>query len=94
MNRRGCLVACKGGLGFPHHHEGSGGHRRKPLVLACRFRLLQRGVDGVELGAQAATDAIDRTDDRERNAGCNQAVFNSGRAGFIIQETRDKVLHS
>jgi hypothetical protein len=25
--------------------------------------------------------------------GCNQAVFNGGRAGLILHETRDKVLH-
>ena len=55
--------------------------------------LLQRGVDIAELGAQAATDAVDCTDDRERDAGCNQAVFNGGRAGLILHETRDKVLH-
>src|ERR1700736_6435628 len=64
-----------------------------PLMVGRYGRLLKRGVDRAELGAQTATDAVDCTDDRERNAGCNQAVFNGGRAGFILHETRDKVLH-
>src|SRR6266850_454484 len=63
-------------------------------LMVCRYdRLLERGVDGAELGAQTGTDAVHCTDDRERDAGCNQAVFNGGRAGLILHETRDKVLH-
>src|SRR5258707_5738317 len=64
-----------------------------PLMVGRYGRLLERGVDGAELGAQAATDAVDCTDDRERDAGCNQAVFNGGRAGLILPETRGKRLH-
>src|SRR5213080_1459165 len=62
-----------------------------PLMVGRYARLLKRGVDGAELGAQAATDAVDCTDDRERNAGCNQAVFDGGRAGFILHETRNQI---
>jgi hypothetical protein len=56
-------------------------------------RLLQRGVDGAELGAQTATDAVDRTDDSQRDTGCDQAIFNGGGAGFVIQKTRKKFGH-
>jgi hypothetical protein len=56
-------------------------------------RLLQRSVDGVELAAQVGTDAVDGRDNSQRNTGCNQAVFNGGCAGFVIQETRKKFGH-
>ena len=64
------------------------------LMLGRNRRLFQRGVDRGELGVQGGTKAVDRGDNRQRNAGGNQAVFNRGRAGLILHETRNKVLHS
>src|ERR1700686_4134677 len=63
-----------------------------PLMLV-RARLLQRGIDRGELGIQAGAEAVDDGDDRERNAGGNQTVFDGGGAGLILHETRNQVLH-
>src|SRR4030088_1599039 len=65
----------------------------RPLKLVCRRRLLQRGVDRGELGVQVAAEAVDDGNDRQRNAGCKKAVFDSGGAGLILHETRNQVLH-
>ena len=32
-------------------------------------------------------DAVDGGDDRDRDARCNQAVFNGGGTGFVLNET-------
>src|ERR1700688_2395813 len=64
-----------------------------PLKLVGRFRLLQRGIDRGELGVQVGAEAVDHSDNRERNAGCDQAVFDGGGAGLILHETRNQVLH-
>src|SRR5438445_286902 len=65
--------------------------RRAPI--SDRAELLQRIVDVRELGVQVGTEAVDHSDDRERNAGCNQSIFDGGGSGFIIQETRNKFGH-
>src|SRR6266403_2701245 len=62
--------------------------------LGLLLRLFKRRVDSPELGAQIATDAVDCTDDRERDTGCDKAVFNGGRTRFVIQETHKKFGHS
>jgi len=51
-------------------------------------RLLQLGRDAVELGIEAGADRIDGGDDHDRNAGGNQAVFNRGSAGLILQKRK------
>src|SRR3984957_5368405 len=88
-----------GGIGFthmtpPHPHQttrapGDPG----PLQLVGRFRLLQRGVDRGELVVRVGAEAVDHSDNRERNAGCDQAVFDGGGPGLILHETRNQVLH-
>src|SRR5512141_428154 len=64
-----------------------------PLLIGRNRRLLQRGVDRGELGVQVGAEAVDHCDDRERNAGGNQAVFDGGGAGLVLHETRNQVLH-
>ena len=66
----------------------------RPLLQARNSRLFQRVVDRGELGVQVGAEAVDHCDDRERNAGCNQAVFDGGGAGLIFCETRNQVLHT
>src|SRR5215510_16445213 len=61
---------------------------------ARNIRLLERSVDRGELGVQVGAEAVDDRDDRERNAGSNQAVFNRGGAGLILHETGKQVLHN
>src|SRR6476646_278791 len=64
------------------------------LLIATRNnRLFQRGVDRGELVVQVGAEAVDHSDDRQRNAGGNQAVFDGGGAGLVLHETRNKVLH-
>src|SRR3954451_7883352 len=55
--------------------------------------LLQRSIDTSELVVQVRTQTIDHCDDCDRNAGCNQPVFNRGRAGLVVQKTRKKLAH-
>ena len=55
--------------------------------------LLERSADRAELGVQLAAEAVDHSDDRERDAGGDQAVFDGGGAGFILHETRNQILH-
>src|SRR3978361_1697787 len=65
----------------------------RPLLLVCNRRLFQRGVDRRELGVQGAAESVDDGDDRQRDAGRNQAVFDGGSAGLVLHETRNQVLH-
>lgn len=40
----------------------------------------------LELGDQVDTESVHDLDNGERDAGCDQAIFNGGGAGFISQE--------
>ena len=55
--------------------------------------LLQRVVDRCELCIEGCADAVNRRNNHNRDAGGNQAVFNGGGAGFVIQETCKKLGH-
>ena len=46
------------------------------------------GEGGIEFGAQA----VDRGDDGDRDAGSDQAVFDGGGAGLVLQE-RNELKH-
>jgi hypothetical protein len=48
--------------------------------------LPQRGIDGGELGVELAAKAIYRCNDCQRNAGGDQAVFDSRSAAFVLPE--------
>src|SRR3954463_13117424 len=61
--------------------------------FAIRTALLEAARDRGELGVQRGAQVIDDSDDRQRNAGGDQTVFNSGGAGFIFRKTRNEVLH-
>src|SRR6185437_10750784 len=64
-----------------------------PLEFGWNCRLLQRVVDRGELGVEVGAEAVDHSDNRKRNAGCNQAVFDRGGAGLVLHKTRNQVLH-
>ena len=53
---------------------------RAPPEKGSIRQLLQRRIDGGELLVQVGAKAIDHSDNRKRNAGCDQTVFNCGRA--------------
>src|SRR3954464_10094293 len=63
------------------------------FLLLVRSVLLEAGRDRVELGVQRGAQVIDDSDDRQRDAGGDQTVFNGGGAGFIFREIRNEVLH-
>jgi hypothetical protein len=50
-------------------------------------RLFQRRIDRCELGAEVGADTIDGGQDHDTEAGCDQAIFDRGRAGLIAQES-------
>ena len=54
--------------------------------------LLQRAVDRGELGVEGGAETVDRRDDRERDARCDQAVFDRGCPGFVGQKLPDVML--
>jgi hypothetical protein len=49
----------------------------------------QRRADRVEIGLGGRAHARHRTDDRKRNAGRDQTIFNRGRPRLIRKELRD-----
>src|ERR1700757_2777368 len=64
-----------------------------PSMRSTNGRLLQRVVDRGELVVQVRAETVHDRDDRQRNAGRDEAVFDSGGAGLILHETRNQVLH-
>lgn len=52
--------------------------------------LFQRSADRGEIGAELTAHTVNGCDDRNRDTGGDQAVFDSGRAGFV----GDKVLQN
>src|SRR6266478_5533546 len=72
--------------------------RQRPRIAGAsavlsRYCLFQLGRDEPELRIEGGADTVDGNDDHDRNTGGDQAVFDGGRAGFILHETRNKVLH-
>jgi hypothetical protein len=63
-------------------------------VTGCPDRaaeeLLQRGVDRGELGSEVRAESIYDGNDRERNAGGNQAILDGRRAAFVLQKPDDE----
>ena len=81
-----------------HHHRPAQttkapGISPRPLPLARNSRLFQRAVDRGELAVQVAAEAVDHSDNRKRNAGGNQAVFDGGGTGLVLHKTRNQILH-
>src|SRR4029077_6701837 len=66
---------------------------RGSFLFRWSFSLLEAGRDRAELGVQRGGGVIDDGDDCQRHAGSDQAVFNSGGAGFILHEASNEVLH-
>jgi hypothetical protein len=48
--------------------------------------LLERTIDRSEVGIEGAAEQIDRGDDRQRNAGCDQTIFNCRCTLFVRPE--------
>src|SRR5205823_8481593 len=55
--------------------------------------LLERGLHRGEGRVQARADTLYHGDDRNRNAGGDEAVLDGGRTAFVFGKTREKLLH-
>ena len=55
--------------------------------------LLQGARDAGEGGVQLAAEASDNSDDRDGNAGSNEAILNGRRARLVLGETRNERFH-
>ena len=51
--------------------------------------LVELGRDAGELFIEGGAQPVDHCDDRHRNAGCDQAVFDGGRARFVFDELNE-----
>ena len=51
--------------------------------------LLQGRVNGIEFGAEVGAQTVHHRDDCQRDARCDQTVFNRGRPGLIGQELQE-----
>ena len=58
---------------------------------ATRSVLLQRRIDRRELGVERCTQTVHRSDDRERNSGSDQAVFDRGGAALVVQKSANQL---
>jgi hypothetical protein len=59
-----------------------------------RLPLFQRRVYRSEFGVERGADPVDGGKDHDAEADGNQAIFDRGRAGLIVQESRNQPTHS
>ena len=57
-----------------------------------RQKLLQRTVDRSEFVIEVRSEAVNHSDNGQRDAGCNQTIFNCGSARFIGQKIQQNTL--
>ena len=55
--------------------------------------LLEAVIDVVEGVLQARADTLHDENDGDRDAGGDKAIFDGGRAGLVLHETRNEGLH-
>ena len=63
------------------------------MISNRESNLLDRGCDVAERGAELAAEALHDGDDRNRDAGGDEAVFNGRRAGLIAKEALKQSAH-
>src|SRR5882724_10215984 len=75
---------------------GSGGARLHGVILPREGgeELLQRAIDRRELGVEVAAQTVHDRDDRKRDTGRDQTVFNRGRSRLIGQELQKAALQT
>jgi len=56
--------------------------------------LLERRTDRAELGVEGAAEAIDHSNDRERDTGGDEAVFDRSSTRLILQKASCKLFHN
>lgn len=73
---------------MPGNADFEGAMAATTVSMQRRAALHQRRRQRLQLCDEIGAERIDDLDDRERNAGCDQAVFDRSRAGFIGGEFR------
>ena len=73
--------------------EKPAGSSRRAELAWDSDRLLKRAVDRGEFSVEVDAEAVDDGDDRQRNAGGNQTVLDSGGPAFVIHEAHKKLGH-
>jgi hypothetical protein len=73
--------------------SGSLGVKALDFFRVDKRRLFQRRADGSELGVEFGAEAIYHRDDGERNAGCDESIFDRRSAGFIGEKFFQKFFH-
>src|SRR5262249_43319688 len=75
----------------PAHARGTGSRRCRardaPAGERARRCLLEAVLHRAEVGLEVGADALDHRDDRDRDAGSDQAVLDGGRAGLVAKKT-------
>src|SRR5664279_302752 len=56
--------------------------------------LFERRIHRGEFGVEGGADAVDGGDDDNTEADRDQAIFDGGGAGFIVQESRNQLPHA
>src|ERR1700722_13151007 len=78
----------------PPENEKAPVNDRSPLVAVLRRRLVrERAGNAAEGALQVGAEALDDGDDRNRDAGGDETVFDGRGARLVLGETREKGLH-
>src|ERR1700680_3366517 len=63
---------------------------RSPFVIG---RLLEGGRNGAKGVLQVGAEALDDGDDRNRDAGGDETIFDGGRSRFVLEKRKCEILH-
>jgi len=63
---------------------------RSPFVIS---RLLEGGRNGAEGVLQIGAEALDDGDDRNRDAGGDETIFDGGRRRFVLEKGKCEIIH-
>jgi hypothetical protein len=59
----------------------------------CILRLFERSRNGAERGVQLGAEALNDGDDRNRDAGRDETIFDGRGARLVLYKTRNKLFH-
>ena len=62
----------------------------RAFSLGTAYRLLERVADGRKGGVELGSHALRDHDDRNRNTGGDQPIFDGGGSGLVFQETSER----
>src|ERR1700685_1168754 len=83
-------------LSMPDRHQfeiGQRGLRPRYEAPIVTCRLLEGGRNAGEGVLQVGAEALDDGDDRNRDAGGDETVFDGGRGRFILEKGKCEILH-